>query len=229
MIQPLLGRPRIGSERTVTHRVVSRQGFWDFLANGVVVDGTKTRDPGNSADSTLVIRPGTLMGKVTSGGKYANSVIGVTTGAYTSGGTTLTVSAAQAAELARRVGASGTFKLVGPATAGGSNNTTTVTYSAVNTSNGQITITDIGANRIAGCLVCPSDGSETPLTLVPDGYGLVIPDDSADVEWPLVPIGGVIDQAQILPAWPSDATLRTYIRTSLSSVSGGKFTFGDQF
>ena len=57
----------------------------------------------------------------------------------------------------RRIGSTGTFNLIGPASAAGSNNTTQVTYSAVNTTTGVITITNIGANRIAGCFVA-ADG-----------------------------------------------------------------------
>lgn len=338
-IKPLLGRPQVSAEQLVAHRIVSRQGFWTFLANGAIVDGVKTRDPGNSADSIRTIRPGTLMGKVTSGGRYANSVIGNTSGALTGTGTTVTVSAAEATELVRRVGATGTFKLTGPPSAAGTVRTLTATYSAVNTSNGQITITALGVNQqedvrlnpaatggnlqlnvaktdgtrattaniawnatdatflasinsaldtatgvtggivataiaatdtdlgftltysgtgyaglswpeaevavlptsstswfvaprtaavngafVSGSLVQPTDGSETPLTIVPDGHGLNVPEDSSHVEWPLVPIGGVIDDAQVLP-WPADASLRAWIRAALSTIPGGKFTF----
>lgn len=342
-IKPLLGRPRVGTEIQVTHRVVSRQGFWVFLANGVLVDGALTRDPGNSADSVFTIRPGTLMGKVAASGRYANSVIGNASGALAGTGTTVTVSAAEAAELVRRVGATGTFKLTGPPSAAGVVRTLTATYSAVNTSNGQVTITALGVNQqedvrlnpastggnlqlnvaktdgtrvttaniawnatdttylaainsaldtatgvtggivataisatdpdlgftltysgtgyaglswpeaevavlptsstswftaprtaavngafVSGSLVQPTDGSETPLTLIPDGHGFDVPADSSHTEWPLVPIGAVIDDPQILP-WPADASLRAWIRSSLSTIPGGKFTFSGLF
>lgn len=228
-ITPFLGRPQITTGSTVSWAYVFRDGAMAFLpGGGTVIDGDLSRDPFNT-DSVYLLQPGTLMGKITSGGKYAPSVIGVTTGAYTSGGTSLTVSAAQAAYLVARVGTSGTFNLIGPASAAGANNTTQVTYSAVNTTTGVITITNIGANRVAGCLVAPEDGSQVPLTLIGDGYG--VPIDSAtlaDVEFPHLPIGGVI-QTDKLPFFPSDATLKTYVRTSLSTVSGGKFVFSDQY
>ena len=133
-----------------------------------------------------------------------------------------------AAELARRIGSSGTFILTGPATAGGANNTTTVTYSGVNAGTGEVTITDIGANRIAGCLVGPSDGSQSPMTLVPDGYGLLIGEDSADIDWPMLPIGGVLDVALILP-YVTDATLVAWVKSSLSGPLKGRYTFRDEF
>jgi len=227
-IVPSFGRPGVGTAVSAQRRNVSRDGSFSYFPAGGTIEGTKARDPGHSAVDTRTLRPGLLMGKITSGGFWANSIIGVTAGAYTSGGTSLTVSAASAAELVRRVGASGTFNLIGPATAAGANNTTQVTYSAVNTGSGVITITDIGANRIAGCFVCPEDGSQTPRTVIPDGYGEVIPDTDADIPFPLIPVAGCLDVAQVIN-WPSDTTLKTWVRESLSTLSGGKFVFSDQF
>lgn len=339
MIQPLLGRPRIGAERQVTHRVVSSQGMWDFLARGATIDGTKTRDF-NNPDDVKAIRPGVLFGKVTSGGKYAPSVMGLTDGAYASG-TSLTLTPASAVELARRVGSSGTFKLTGPPTAAGTVRTNTVTYSAVNTTTGVVTVTAIPADDVwtltapagqdagmyqievttgkgtaaearavtaalaanantatvdaalealanvgtggvaavysdptltltfpaflgpvdvrvladttndggvfeggwaavhtttgvdgryvTGSYVQPTDGSETPVTLVPDGYGFQIPAESPyDVDWPNLPIAGVIDFGQVLPA-AADASLKAWVKAALSTLRGGKFTFSDGY
>jgi hypothetical protein len=207
---------------------VSRDGNLAYLPVGGVIDGVKTRDVANS-DNQRYLRAGLLMGKVTSGGKWANSFIGATQAAYTSGGTSLTLTAAAAVELVRRIGSSGTFVLIGPATAGGANNSTTVTYSAVNTSTGVVTITNIGANRIAGCLVGQGDGSEIPRSFIPDGLGELIPDASPfDTNFPRIPIGGIIQSDRLID-WPTDTTLRTYIRESLSTLSGGKFTFSDQY
>ncbi len=225
-IVPSFGRPGIGTALSSQRLNVSRDGSESFFAGGATIEGTKARDPGNSASSILSLRPGLLMGKITASGYYANSIIGVVASAYTSGGTSLTVSAASATELVRRVGSSGTFTLKGSATAGGVLTSDTVTYSAVNTSTGAITITDIGANRIAGSFVVPSDGSETPLTYLSDGYNVVIPDDFSDVSYPRLLIAAVVDTANIID-WPTDTTLRTWIRTSLSTVSGGKFVFSD--
>lgn len=228
MIEPLLGRPRVGTERQVTHRVVSRQGMWDFLANGAIVDGAKTRDPGNSADSTRTIRPGTLMGKVTASGRYANSVIGTITGAVSAAGTSVTVSLAQAAEIVRRIGTTGTLRFVGPPTAAGTVATFTETYSAVNTATGEVTVSALNADLIAGSLVCADDGSYLPVTIIPDGFGILIPEDSTNVEWPQVPIAGVIDSANILPEI-TDTSLKAWVQQSLSTVSRGKFTFSDLY
>jgi hypothetical protein len=228
MITQILGRPGVSDERQAVYGFVFLGNTVQWLAGGRVIDGEKARNANATGTYALNLPPGMLLGKITSGGRYAPSIIGVTQGAYTSGGTSLTVTASQATEIVRRVGASGTFKLVGPATAAGSNNTTTVTYSAVNTTTGVVTISDIGANRIAGCFVCPTDGSETPLTVIPDGIGVLLASDDRIIEFPQVPIGGQIKSANI-QNWPTDTTLRTYIRDSLSTLSGGKFTFDDRY
>lgn len=228
-IVPNIGRAGIGSAVTAQRRGVFRDGMYGLFPGGGYIEGTKSRDPGNSAHSVYSLRPGLLMGKITSGGYWAPSIIGVTTAAYTSGGTELTVSAAQAAYLVARVGASGTFNLIGPASAAASNNTTQVTYSAVNTTTGVITITDIGANRIAGCFVAPEDGSQTPRTLIPDGHNLLIEESSlGDVNFSRIPVSGIVEVDNIID-WPSDTTLKTFVRESLSSLAGGKFVFSDQF
>lgn len=228
-IVPNIGRPGVGTALTAQRRYVFRDGHFDVFPRGGYVEGTKSRDPGNSAYSVFSLRPGLMMGKITTGGYWAPAIIGVTTGAYTSGGTELTVSAAQAAYLVARVGSSGTFNLIGPASAAASNNTTQVTYSAVDTATGVITITDIGANRIAGCFVAPEDGSQVPRTVLPDGHNLLIDEDVlGDVDFPRIPVAGIVEVDNVID-WPSDTTLKTYVRESMSTLAGGKFVFSDQF
>ena len=225
-IVPAIGRPGIGSSITAQRLGVSRDGHLGYFPAGGVIEGTKTRDPGNSASSVRSLRPGLLMGIITASQYWANSILGVTTGAYTSGGTSLSVSAATVTELVRRFGSSGTFKLKGAATAGGAITTDTVTYSAA--SGTTITITNIGANRIAGSFIQPEDGSETPRSFIPDGMNLLIDEDGNDISFPFIPCSGILDQGDLID-WPSDTTLRTFIRESLSTLSGGKFVFADQF
>jgi hypothetical protein len=127
--------------------------FPSYLPGGRWIDGTKTRDTGNYPYETS-LRAGLVMGKVTATGYYANSFMGVTLGTTTANGTalttgtSLTVSVGAAIELVRRQGASGTFKLLGPATAAGTVRFATVTYSAVNTSTGVITVTAVQTNQV---------------------------------------------------------------------------------
>lgn len=339
-IQQVFGRPGIGTAQVAQRRNLSRNGALDYYPAGGTIEGTKARDPGNSAYSTLALRPGLVMGKITSGGFWANSIIGLSNGAITGAATTLSVSAAAATEIVRRIGTTGTFKLTGPPTAAGTVRTRTVTYSAVNTSTGDITITALGTADVwtltapagqdggfyqlrvttgkgtsaeasatttslaanansatvdaalealanvgaAGVvavyadptltltfasnlgpvevevvsdttndggvfeggwaavhtttgvdgrfvtlsLVQPTDGSETPLSFIPDGYGYVVPDDSSDVPFPLIPAAGTVDVANIID-YPSDASLKTWLKQSVSTLTGGKWIFSDVF
>jgi hypothetical protein len=139
--------PGISAARTATHRSLFLQRSETFLAQGRTIDGTKSRDPGNTGDID-VLRAGMLMGMITSGGKWAPSILGVTTNAEAATSTTIETSAATALELSRRVGTTGTFKLTGPPAAAGTVRTLTATYSAVNTSTGAITVTALGVNEV---------------------------------------------------------------------------------
>jgi len=204
----------------------------NFLAQGRLIDGTKSRDPGNSPD-VGVLRAGLLMGKITTGGLYAPSVYGVFASAYTSGGTTLNVGIPGAVELARRLGQSGTLNAIGPPTANGTNAVTSVTFSAVNVATGDITVSSLGVNKVAGTLLTPSDGSEVPIAFIPDWeYPLQVIDQDgisiAAVDFPKLPVAAVIDSPQLLP-WPSDTSIQAYIVASLNGASGGQFVFSHRY
>lgn len=129
--------PGVGSDRTASNRniLTSAVGLV-FKPAGVIVDGSKARDPGNSGDID-VLRAGMLMGRITTGGKYAPSIIGTLGDDYDGAATQMnTLTVAEAAEITRRLGASGTFKLTGPPAADGTVRTETITYSAVGTGSG---------------------------------------------------------------------------------------------
>lgn len=225
---PSVGMPGIGTEKVAKHRVVAADGYLDFLPAGLIFDGTKTRDPDNPDDVTR-LRAGLLLGIVTASGKLANTVLGALTGAYTSGGTTLTVSAAQAAEIVRRVGTSGTLNAIGPPAAAGTVATTSVTFSAVNTTTGDITVTSLGVNKIAGTFITDTDGSQNPRTFLPDGWELINPADGTDFPCSKVPISGNVDASNLLP-WPSDTSLKAWIRSQLNDPTGfGQFVFTEQY
>lgn len=229
MSQVIVGRPGILTGKLATPRIVFK-GTSDsaFLPGGKIIDGSKSGDPLNT-ENVRILRAGLLMGIVTASGKYAPSIIGATTAAYTSGGTTLTVSAATATELARRIGSSGTFKAVGPPSAAGTVAATTVTYSAVNTTTGAITVSDLGVNKISGTWIQGTDGSENMVSVIPDGFGLKVTDrdgTSVDIDFQRVPYCGILISANIIN-WPSDTSLRSWIQTKLNTY--GKFTFDSNF
>ncbi len=110
----------------------------DFLPFAATIDGTLTRDPDNPTTTrTDVLRDGLPMGQVTSTLKYANSIIGQLAAAITGSSTNvLCLTSQEAAEVSRRIGATGTFNITGPATAGGAVRTLTATYSAVGSGTG---------------------------------------------------------------------------------------------
>lgn len=229
MIVP--GLPGMRDTVTATPYMVFRQRSEKFIALNRIIDGTKSRDSGNTGDTDR-LRPGLLMGKVTSGGKYANSILGVVQSAYTSGGTTLTVTAAQATEIARRVGSSGTGTLlcIGPPSAAGTVASTAVTFSAVNTSTGEITVTSLGVNKIAGSWLVSNDGSGIPKLFLPDGYPMPVTVDgsSQDQPFPLMPVAGIIDVSKIID-YPTDTSMITWLKTQLDVTVFGQFSFSDDY
>jgi hypothetical protein len=239
------GLPGIHLERLTTGNYTAvpkevfktRATFAAMLSNAPrLIDGGLSRDTISSTNpgQWTVLGAGSLLGRVTATGRYASSVIGLTTVNYVSGGTSLTVSLATAAELVRRIGTSGTFKLTGPPSANGTIATTVVTYSAVNLATGVVTVSNIGVNYLLGSLVQPSDGSETIKTFVPDKYGMKVTEDAGGVTnlivpFPQLPQSGVVIASALL-GYPTDVvnlqTLQAYIKAALR-VSAGPFSFDD--
>ncbi len=226
------GLPRVSSRVNVNPREIWLSGPTQFLAGGRIISGACSRDPGNS-DEIYTLRAGNLMGMITSvvnslgtTGHFAPSIIGVTTNAEAAASTAIEASAAVVTEVARRFGTTGTFTLVGPPTASGVVNRETVTYSAA--SGTTLTVTAITNAFVAGSLIMPTDGSENPMTLVSDQWGVRVVEPvnltSQDQSWPNVPINGVIDASQVVN-WPADASTRNWIVGQMNTLGYGKFTF----
>lgn len=225
----------VAAARTASHRALFLQRSETFLAQGKFIAGACSRDPGNTGDVN-VLRIGLLMGKISTVvnslgavDQYAPSVLGVTTNAEAVGSVAIETSAAVVTELVRRCGASGTFKLTGPPTANGVVVTETVTYSSAATT--IIVVTAISNAFVAGSFIQPTDGSETTLAFVPDteGYGILTTDiDGASVtsvDFPKLPVSGIVDSSQLLPAWPSDTSLQAWIVARLNDGAGGQYVF----
>lgn len=231
------GLPGVRAAKTATHRIVFRGGYIPtLLPGGKIIAGACSRDPLNTGNVD-VLRAGVLMGKISTVVNslgtvnfYAPSIIGVTTNAEAIGATTIEAGATVVTELVRRCGSSGTFLLVGPPTAGGTVQQETVTYSAA--SGTSITATAINNAYVAGSFICPTDGSGTPLTLVPDGYGIKTTDvdgtTNLDVPFAEMPVEGILQSSQIVN-WPSDVSLRRWIQARLNDVDGGQFTFDGRY
>lgn len=218
------GLPGIKTERTATPRLIflTEKGQ-QYLPSGKIIRGAVSRDPLNTGDLD-VLRPGLLMGKITSGGKYAPSIMGVTTNAEAAGSTSIQAAAAVVTELIRRVGTSGTFKLIGPGSANGVVMEETVTYSAA--SGTDITCTALTNHFVAGSFICPTDGSEYPKTFITDAYGIKVTDQDAtsiDVPFAKLPVAGIVDASQLIN-WPSDTSLQAWIADFLPN-----FVLDDMF
>ena len=82
----------------------------------------------------------------------------------------------------------------------------------------------------AGSFIMPTDGSETPIGMIPDGSGLKVTDeDSVSVDTPLpkLLIGGAVDTNGIVN-YPTDTSLITWLKAALRAV-GGAYSFSDDF
>lgn len=231
VIAQVQGMPGMRAASSSVHRIVTKGGQIPALPSGRTLAGACSRDPGNTPVTAL--RAGILLGKISTvvnslgtAGYFAPSIYGVTTNAEATGSTSIEAAAAVITELVRRRGSSGTFNLIGPGSAGGMIVKELVTYSAA--SGTAITCTAITNSFIAGSFICPTDGSEEPLTFVTNGFPMTAVNDdgdSVDQELPNVPIGAIIDSSELLPAWPSDASLQAWIVSRLSQAGGGLFTF----
>lgn len=224
--------PGVHTGRTATHRKVVMSDPV-YFPNGGIIDGSKSRDPNNSSD-VRTLQAGLVMGKITASGKWAPSILGVVQSDYTSGGTEITVTAAQATEIVRRNGASGTLKIThAPTAAGTVVPYATLTYSAVDTATGILTITNIGANVESGALIMPEDGSQVPRAIIPDGYGVDVVDINTgleiDAEFPQPLCGGFLDTAGIVnyPA-AANTTLIAWLKAALRAT-GAWYVFSDDF
>lgn len=222
------GLPGPRAAYPILSKSVMNSDFTSFLPGGGRIDGALTRDVTNTLRPTL-LNPGLLMGQVTATKRWANSILGISANAYTSGGTSITVSVAQATEIVRRVGATGNLLYVGPPAASGTVAVLgPIAYSAIVPATGVITTATLGANLIAGGYVISTDGSGVPKSFIFDGTGLDLASDIAAVpavcEWPKIPVAGQVNASKLL-YWPTDTSLRAWVMAQLSTIPGGKFVF----
>lgn len=224
--------PGLGSEQTYTPKEI----FWtvdgrQYAPGYYQTNGSVARDVNNTA-SIRTLEPGLLMGKVTASGLFAPSILGAITVAFTASQTVLTVSTAVATEISRRIGATGILTMAGPPSAAGTVASTPVTYSAINTTTGVLTITGItSASWILGSVIRPTDGSETPLGVL-DQFVQVVDDDGTNKAANIdkLAIQGSLDPSQ-LQFYPSDTSLKAWFKGLLNAPSSGPgpFKFKDNY
>ena len=201
-----------------------------------VIDGALSRDVGSSPTSLL--RCGLLMGKITTGGKYRPSIIGVTTAAAASNATSITVPAAVATEVARLITAAGAavaLKVIGPPTAAGTVAVIDVSISAA--SGTSLTIASsgtIGTAAAAGSIVCPGDGAHLPVTILDyPVYGLDVVDmagSNIDQLMPRFLRSASLITANIINMTTDgtnavDTSVTAWIKTQL----GARYTWNDSY
>ena len=228
-----VGQPGIGTTRTATpRRILYNNHNAMYLPNAGTLDGSESRDATNTGDLDS-LQPGIVLGKITSGGYWVPSFVGLTTAAYTSGGVSLTVGAATAVELNRLVGSSGTgeFYCIGAPTAGGTVAVTSCDHSAIDTSTGVITVTSLGVNKHSGSLIALVDGRHEPKGILGTDYPVKVTDadgTSVDQGLPRTLIGGFVQTAQIInyPA-AANTSLIAWLKSQLRL--NGMWTFTDDF
>lgn len=178
-------------------------------------------------------------------GTFTLTVEGVTTPAVTYSGTAATLVANLNAALTAVLGASqvvasgsavtglpltysgpGYARRPAPLVTVNPSGLTGVTVAAANTTPGVAPAAGDSGEFTAGSLVGAADGSQVPLTVVPDGYGLTVQGDGTDRDFPHIPYAGVIE-SQLMPEWPADPGLRAWVRAALNCPGGPKFVFGD--
>lgn len=151
-INPVIGVPGFAAGPTVNYGQI----FDRFYQSGDLLPGggyiaSFSQDYLNTG-SINTLRPGLLMGQITSGGfaqYWAPSIIDSLQAAIsTQAATSLALTPAGAVGLVARIGTSGTFTLTGGVAANGVARSVTVTYSAVNTTTGVVTITAISVNAV---------------------------------------------------------------------------------
>jgi hypothetical protein len=215
-----------------TGQAQPRKFFWSDSDKAKYVAGPCTLDMtggnGQNQPYNWILFSGMPLGIITSTtnggsvGNFAPSIIGTVQNAYTSGGTSLTIDTGGATELNRLIGGNGTFTLTSAPSANGAVASvvqTSVTYSAVNTSTGVITVTNIGANVIAGSWIGAPDGRATIKTLLADDYNQSLYDlwsNRLSVFCSKIwNGGGVVDTGNIWPAYPTDTGLQAYLKAQI--------------
>ena len=246
-----LGISGIGTATRVTPRdILSTDVGCSFKPGYATISGADCRDAGNA--DVHVLRAGYMISKDTvrtKGGvadqgddQFKGTCLGFTTANYTSGGTSLTVSAATATELNRRYGSSGEneFYVVGDTDLGSGDEETAVafiaaTHSAVNTTTGVITVTTLGADFSTGSMIIASEAvlnaandQLTETYLIYDRYGIRVTNDSdasMDVELAYRLIAGQVNTAMIVD-YPTNPGLRRWLKDELRDSKIG-LSFSD--
>lgn len=243
MIRNVNGPPGIGTTLQLTPMLP----FLDNDRGAEFLDGGRyssiySRDWNNPTLQTL-LSLGLMMGKITAAaglvpsgdiGKYAPTLLGIVTGNLSTSGTSLAVSAAQAVAIAARVGNTGTntLSIVGPPSAAGTIAQQTITFSAINTTTGAITISATGVAYVAGSAVVAVDGSQNPNCILGGAdYGvntIGVDNNPVSAQLPRLYLAGQVISSRIIGLMSLDTSVITYFKNKLNA-NGRHYIFNDEY
>ena len=241
MSQEGIGLPRLMSGDTVAYRSVLRSEEGKvFLPGSRIIHGSGSRDVGNTGD-TNILRSGILMGMDSTSKKFEPAYVGFLTAAASSGDLKLNIGTTAAAEVLRRIGASGDVKVIGPS---GTFEHTGMTYVSTahytSLSSNLMVLSADGALRdfVVGSMIADSNGSHEPKAILPDGTGIKVTSGdltSIDVQFPQVLVGGVLDESQLIThqGFSSEfgygnTQIKNFLKAELRTYGIG-FTFDGDF
>lgn len=99
--------------------------------------------------------------------------------------------------------------------------TSSTSYTVARTTSG------VDGRFVTASFVGDTDGSQAPVTFMPDGWEVPLPaDGTSDIPFPQLPFRGNINGASLLP-WPADASLKAFVRSSLNT--NGSFVFSEKY
>ncbi len=232
----ITGLPGYRSTRAWEPRRVRRSDAGlKYLDGGAIINGTLSGD-GSNTGYVDVLRPGKVMAKQSSGGKYRNAILGRSNLAYADNDTSIQVDLATATEIARVKAAAGGGNLsllfVGPPSAAGTVAATSITVTAVtlNGATSTLTVADLNLNKVTDSLLVAADLTDGTWCLLDDDDFTLLSDQNnsrIDVPFARPLIGGVIDSSQIID-WPADTSTQDWLKGKLSTTTGmAQFNFDD--
>lgn len=234
--QPQVYGPYISQPREVFY---SGREFAQFASPPLVIDGTNSRNPLNATSPTntnysWLLWAGMLFGRETSTNFWRPSVIGLTTGALTTGSTSIASDVNTVAEVARlltNAGGNVNFTITGPPTASTvASSTASVTVTVTAASGTTITLsTTIGTAFISGSFIQPADGSQTIRYILADDQGVAVVDDffnSINCQTDRMATGGGMINTGMLVNYPTDPGMKLYVKAALRAYGTG-FSFLD--
>lgn len=229
-------RPGITTGQTATPRkILASLAGAQYLPGGKIIDGSKSRDWGQSASYRDVLRAGLLMG-IDKGGKYIPSVLGITKNNESTTGSDVEVELTEdgmSYVIDELVGTGSDITIVGPPSAGGTVATESISVSAIDKTANSIDI-NISSDFAEGSLICFEDADGDicpPVTIFADEWGIKVTDENGsdiDVAMPHVLVAGMIDASQIIGYSDMDSAVQEWVKSKLRENAMG-FVFDDDY